>query len=266
MPLTDVKTAEFNAKPIESAHDRVQRAIQARRGVRGKTANAGHCIGSTQNPASGQVHVVGSVLAQLAAGKDLEEGVENEFMRYRKIAGRGRRNILFVVDTSGSMVASGRLGLVKGCVVSLLGDAYVSRTRIAVIGYGGAKARLIVPFTSSAELAAQRIDNAKGGGSTPLIEALDLAARTVQQVDDEQVEIVLLSDGGYNRPRKMMAESAIRGFAEFFKKHEASVMLIDSGMGTKTAQRRAESLAQMLHADYRKLDDLRADTIAEAIG
>ncbi len=257
-----METASFTAKPIESAHSRVERAIRARHGMKSKKAEAGHAIGYTENPASGEVHVVGSVVSQLSAGLGLEGGVRDEFVRYRKIAGRGRRNILFLVDTSGSMVSAGRLSLVKGCVVSLLEDAYVNRTRVAIIGFGGVKARMILPFTTSAEMAAARIDAAKGGGATPLLDALALAMPLLEGVSDEPAEVVLMSDGGFNRPRGVSAEKILKGFAEFCKKRSIPIYFIDSGAGRRTAQRRAQHLAAMLHADYRPLSDLRADTFA----
>lgn len=227
--------------------------------MRGKKAQQGHCVSYTQNPASGEVHLLGSVLAQLGAGESLKDGLRSEHVRYRKIAGRGRRNILFLVDTSGSMISSGRLGLVKGCVVSLLSDAYVTRTRVAVIGFGGARATLALPFTSSAEMAARRIDDMKGGGSTPLLDALRLATPLIDGVGDESAEVVILSDGGCNRPRKGSVRESVTAFANFCKKRNVPIHLVDAGSGTTTAKQRAQLMASMLHADYRELDEMRAD-------
>ena len=265
LPQVQVQTEEFKAKPIEPQQSRVDRAIRARQGVKGKHVQGGRCIGYTQDPQSGQVHVVGSVMAQLLAGQDTGAGIAAEHVRYRKIAGRGRRNILFVVDTSGSMVASGRLGLVKGCVMSLLGNAYVERTRVAVVGYGGVHARVVVPFTSSAELAARCIDVEKGGGSTPLLDALQRAQRLIETVEDEPVEVVVLSDGGFNRERGVATTSLIRGFASYCARNHVPLLFIDTGAGTRTATKRAQRLAALLHARYRKLDALRVDDLVEAV-
>ena len=259
MPLTDVKPADFSARPIVSQRSRVEQAIQARRGIKSKSAKKGRTIGYTQNPSSGEVHVAGSIVAQLMAGANLEDGVSEEHIRYRKIAGRGRRHILFIVDTSGSMIGAGRLALAKGCVISLLSDAYVTRTRVALICFGGAKASLVLPFTSSVEMAAHRIDNAKGGGATPFFEALELAVRLIGSVEDEPVEVVVLSDGGYSRPRGVQTDKIVLRFGEYCQKFGIPIHFVDSGRGGRTAKHRAERLAKMLHADYRTLDDLRID-------
>lgn len=225
----------------------------------------GHTIGSTEDPASGHVHVVGSVVAQLASGQGLDHGVSENNLRYRKIAGKDKRNLLFLVDTSGSMLSSNRLSMVKGCVVSLLKDAYVHRTRVSVISYGGEDAHVVLPFTSSVEMAAAAIDAMPGGGRTPLLEALDLAAPLLEAEAGGALEVVVLSDGRYHRPVGVAAETRIRQFGTFCAIREIPIHLIDVGPGTRTARKRAVRLALMLRADYRRLDDMRADALVEAV-
>lgn len=265
LPLIEVKTANFPVKPLESEQSRVNRAAQARRGVRANNAERGHSLGYTQDNASGNVHVVGSVITQLVSGEGLEDGVRADHIRYEKVAARGRRNILFLIDTSGSMLSADRLAMVKGCVVSLLKDAYVARTRVALISYGGAHARLVLPFTSSPEMAAARIDQMKGGGTTPLLEAIALATNLIQDMDGEPLEIVLLSDGRYNRVNGVSSDQVFRKFSEYCKKHNVRMLLVDATAGNRTAQKRTILLARALHADYKRLVDMRAESFAEAI-
>ena len=253
-----METKPFSAKPIESTDDRVDRARASRRGVRSGHVVRGHCIGSTRDPSSGRIHLVGSAIAQAQQGLSFDEGIAEDNVRYCKTAGRGRRNIIFVVDASGSMLSLERLASVKGCVVSLLEDAYVKRTRVALVGYGGAHARLVLPFTSSPEMAARRIDAMKGGGGTPLIEALAIAAGLIERLDGESAELVVLSDGRYNRGNEASPERRIRAFAQFCKRYDAAIHFVDASSGTKTARQRASRLASMLHADVCTLEDMRA--------
>ena len=105
--------------------------------------------------------------------------------------------------------------MVKGCVISLLEDAYVRRIRAAIIAFGGGGARVVLPFTASAELAARRIDEMPGGGPTPLVEALALAARLVEETENEPCGILLLSDGHYDRTGIRSPENRIREFGSF---------------------------------------------------
>ncbi len=225
----------------------------------------GRCIGSTQDSASGEVHVLASVVSQLTQAGTLDGGVACENVRYRKIAGRGRRNLLFVVDTSGSMLSAQRLAMVKGCITSLLQDAYQKRTRVALVSYGGTNARLILPFTSSVEMAAKRVEEMRGGGPTPLIEALSIASALMEGVEGEPVSVILLSDGRYNRRSGVPSERLLREFGEYCAKRGAKVLLVDAGHGNKTARTRAMRLAHQLHAQYRQLSDLRADELVQAV-
>lgn len=249
----------FEAKPLEATKDRVRRAQEARKGLRMSGAIKGHVIGETTNPSSGRIHLPGSIAAQLSLGIGLEDGITSDGIRYQKMAGRGRRNILFVVDSSGSMVTDDRLAKVKGCVISLLKSTYAKRVRVAIIGYGGARARLVLPFTSSPELAAKHIGEMKGGGSTPLVDALGLAGGLMDRLRDEDLSIYLLSDGRYNRNATGRESHQIREFGNLCKARGIPLTLIDAGTDSKTARRRATLLAGMLQASYRRLDDLRVE-------
>lgn len=238
--------------------------MRAQRGVKAKV-EAGHCIGSTTDPSSNQVHALGSVVAQAASGEGLDHGISQHNVRYRKIAGKGKRSILFMVDTSGSMLSSERLAMVKGCVVSLLKDAYVNRIRVGIVSFGGDHAQLVLPFTTSPELAATRIDAMPGGGKTPLLEAIELAIPLIDTEQGTQTEVILLSDGRYHRPVGVAAEKIIRQFGAFCAKRQVPIHLIDVGSPTPTSRKRTARLALMLKADYRKLDDMRADALAELV-
>lgn len=252
-----MKTARFCARPIETPFNRVERARIARKGAKaGQVDSRGHCVGSTRNAASGKIHVVDSVVARIANRRGPKDALDKDDLRYWKIAGRAQRTLVFVVDTSGSMLTNERLAQVKGCVVSLLEDAYVSRARVALIGCGGTRARLVLPFTSSAELASQSIDKMKGGGATPLVGALGIAAHLIAGLDGAPAEVVLLSDGRYNR-RGTQSTRQLRAFGAFCKRNRTAIHLVDAGSGGKTAKRRTMLLASLLQADFRTLEDLR---------
>ena len=235
----------------------MERAREARKGVRSVSVRKGHCIGFTSNPASGRVHFAGSILTQLAQGEDLSDGIRQENLRFQKIAGRGRRNLLFLIDTSGSMLSDDRFAMVKGCVISLLEGSYAKRVRVAVISYGGGSARVELPFTSSAELAAKRIESLKGGGSTPLVPALALAGSLLDRMREEDLSVYLLSDGRYNRSHTGRENRQVREFGDFCRSRSIPLTLIDAGPDSKTARERTALFAARLHAKHLRLADLR---------
>ena len=247
----------FRARPLETTKSRIQRAQESRKGPRLKGAVKGRITGCTASPFSGRVHIPGSILAQLSEGGDLKAGIRRQHLRYCKVSGRGRRNYLFILDTSGSMVKDDRFSKVKGYVISLLESSYSRRVRVAVIGYGGGRSRLEVPFTTSAELAADRISSLRGGGSTPLIPALEAAGSLINRMRGEDLSVYILSDGRYDRHTTGRENWQINEFGNFCQSLSIPVTLINAGRTNKTSIKRTALLAAKLHAEYYQLEDLR---------
>ncbi|GGK96050.1 magnesium chelatase subunit D family protein [Nocardia jinanensis] len=113
--------------------------------------------------------------------------------------GREGNLVLFVVDTSGSMAARDRLSAVTGAVVALLRDAYQRRDKVAVISVRGSEAELVLPPTSSIDIAVRRLTGLRTGGKTPLATGLRKAREVVyrERVRDphRRPMLVLLTDG-----------------------------------------------------------------------
>ncbi|MGW5383036.1 magnesium chelatase subunit D family protein [Nocardia sp. NPDC003963] len=113
--------------------------------------------------------------------------------------GREGNLVLFVVDTSGSMAARDRLSAVTGAVVTLLRDAYQRRDKVAVISVRGSEAELVLPPTSSIDIAVRRLTGLRTGGKTPLAAGLRTARELVyrERVRDphRRPMLVLLTDG-----------------------------------------------------------------------
>lgn len=134
------------------------------------------------------------------AGERLQ--VTREDLHRQVRSGRGANLIVFVVDASGSMAAQRRMEAVKGAVLALLTDAYQRRDQLAVIGFRGEQAQLLLAPTRSADLAEQGLRELPTGGRTPLPHALQLAAQLLQQARQASDELppllVILSDGKAN--------------------------------------------------------------------
>ncbi|MGF7237389.1 MAG: VWA domain-containing protein [Frankia sp.] len=86
--------------------------------------------------------------------------------------GREGNLVLFVVDASGSMAARTRMRTVTTAVLSLLLDAYQRRDRVGMITFRGAGAEVVLPPTSSVDVAATRLASLPTGGRTPLAAGL----------------------------------------------------------------------------------------------
>jgi len=96
---------------------------------------------------------------------------------------RGRESnlIVLLLDTSGSMAARRRSAAVTTAALSLLDDAYRRRDRVALLTFRDTGATVVVPPTSSVELAARRLRDLPVGGRTPLAAGLEAVRQLVRR-------------------------------------------------------------------------------------
>ncbi|CAI8040349.1 Uncharacterized protein Rv2850c [Geodia barretti] len=190
--------------------------------------------------------------------------------------------ILFVVDASGSMGAQRRMVAVKGAILSLLLDAYQRRDRVGLIAFRGTSAQVLLPPTSSVDLAHTLLQEMPTGGRTPLSRGLMLAMEVIEAEKQKDRSVlpllVVLSDGranvamgsggpssasdqaeGGNLP---LAEA--RAMAAAIKEQHISAVVID----TETDFLRlglAEPVAEAMGALCIKLEELHSDALADTV-
>jgi magnesium chelatase subunit D len=184
--------------------------------------------------------------------------------------------ILFVVDASGSMGAQRRMVAVKGAILSLLLDAYQRRDRVGLISFRGTSAEVILPPTSSVDLAEQHLHEMPTGGRTPLSRGLYLALDVIEteKMKDRDVLplIVLLSDGranvamgtaGEGRPKSLPMDEA-KAVAALVQQQHIPAAVVDTEVDFIRLGL-AQPIAEAMGAHYLKLEDLQADSLADAV-
>ena len=121
-----------------------------------------------------------------------------EKVRERKMG----NTVLFVVDASGSMGAQQRMTAVKGAILSLLIDAYQKRDRVGLVIFRGKGAEVLLPPTSSVELARNYMQTLPVGGKTPLAHGLSRGFEVLQRelaINHHTIpRMILISDGKAN--------------------------------------------------------------------
>jgi magnesium chelatase subunit D len=182
--------------------------------------------------------------------------------------------ILFVVDASGSMGAQRRMVAVKGAILSLLLDAYQRRDRVGLICFRGTRADLLLPPTNSVDLAQIYLREMPTGGRTPLSKGMYLALEVLEterlKDRDTLPLLVLLTDGRANvsvdtgGPSRSGSTEEARAFARLFHEKHISSVVVDTELGYIKLGL-ARSIAEAMGARYIKLDDLRADRLADAV-
>lgn len=122
-----------------------------------------------------------------------------EDIRLRRYEERAERLLLFAVDASGSAAFS-RLAEAKGAVELLLAEAYARRDQVALIGFRGAGAEILLPPTRSLVRAKKALASLPGGGGTPLAAGLRaaLALALSERGKGRSPALALLTDGRAN--------------------------------------------------------------------
>lgn len=195
--------------------------------------------------------------------------VENQDIHDKVRVRRAANLVLFVVDASWSMAAAERMEATKGAIMSLLLDAYQRRDQVGLVVFQKEEARLVLPPTSSVELAKKALADVPVGGKTPLSAGLLLAHRVMTQQIRMSPEImpmmILLTDGAGNvsvsdlpaqeeahRVAKMITEEDIRSVV-INMEH----ISFDRGL--------AQALADELQGPCYTLSELKADTLYQTV-
>ena len=196
--------------------------------------------------------------------------------------------ILFVVDASGSMGAQRRMVAVKGAILSLLLDAYQRRDRVGLIAFRGTGAQVLLPPTSSVDLAHALLSEMPTGGRTPLSRGLLLAMELIESEKQKDRNVlpllVVLSDGRANvsmaagsqhpespsaRPEPVEGRTTLpiaeaRAMAAAIREQHIPAVVID----TETDFLRlglAQPIAEAMGASCIKLEELHSDSLADTV-
>ncbi|WP_040868162.1 magnesium chelatase subunit D family protein [Nocardia exalbida] len=230
----------------------------------------GRVVRPSADTSSG-LHLLGTVFA--AAPHQRSRGRGNGPLRlaaedlrgaYRE--GREGNLVVFVVDASGSMAARDRLSAVTGAVVTLLRDAYQRRDKVAVVSVRGAEAELVLPPTSSVDIAVRRLSGMRTGGKTPLAAGL-LKAREIvlrERVRDPRRRpmLVLLTDGRATGGTDPVPRA--RAAARLLARDTVTSVVVDCERGMIRLGL-AVDLARDLRGGYLRLAELTGAAVADVV-
>ena len=204
-----------------------------------------------------------------ALGREPVVEVISDDLRIKSRRQRTGTAVLFLVDSSGSMGLNQRMSAAKGATLSLLNDAYQRRDRVGLIVFRGQEAAIVLPFTSSVDLAERKLAELPTGGRTPVGAGLLLAQRMFIEEERRRPKmnrlLVLISDGKANVANQgddPMAE--LRTICQAWQPKDARRVVIDPESGLVRFSR-ARRLAEWLQAEYLHLDELTAAGVAGAV-
>jgi magnesium chelatase subunit D len=174
------------------------------------------------------------------------------------------RLVILTVDLSGSMGAPQRAAAASGTVLGLLTEAYEQRHQVALIGFRGDSAEVLLAPTSSVEVARNRLGTLHTGGTTPLAEglraAIDLA--TTRRSSPQVPLVVLLTDGrATGAPDAFDRALAVAATA---KRYEVAGLVLDCENGP-TRLGLAADVAEAMGAPCLEIGQLEPTAICSII-
>ena len=269
----------FSVRPLNlKPPDQRARRAMGRRNVTITDSSAGRYVGSRMPEGKASGLALDATLRAAAphqlvrrAASESQNAVliEAQDIRDKVRESKSGSLVLFVVDASGSMGAQRRMVAVKGAVMSLLLDAYQRRDRVGMISFRGTSASLMLPPTNSVDLAQVHLADMPTGGRTPLSAGLFKALEVIEteRIKDRDVLplLVLLSDGRGNVA--LGADSPLDeayAAAGIIGEDKIPSVVVDTESGYIRLGM-VQPVAEAMGAQYLKLEDLRADSLADAV-
>jgi magnesium chelatase subunit D len=194
--------------------------------------------------------------------------VSKDDLRVQRRVQRRATTTIFAIDASGSQ-ALHRLAEAKGAVELLLADCYARRDRVAVIGFRGAGAQVLLAPTRSLVRAKRQLAGLPGGGGTPLAAGIDAMQAMVGAVRRGGATplAVLLTDGRANiardgTPGRDAATRDALAAARAFAGTGTATLLIDTSPQPSAA---AQAIAAALGARCIALPQAQARALSQAV-
>ena len=270
----------YKPRRLEGQRDRMQRRAAGKRSRTRTSRKQGRYI--TSRPARRVTDLALDATLREAAPfqRERRESGENGNGSRRIILKRGdlrqkvrvrktRNAVCFVVDASWSMAAEERMRSTKAAVLSLLRDAYQRRDRVGLVSFQRDYATLLLPLTSSVEMAQKRLQTMPTGGKTPLSRGLLLGYEVLDRARKQDPEViplmVLLTDGQANVAMgDLPPQSESYALADFIAGQKIRSVVIDTEHPV-FERGLARQLAQHLEGHYHRLDDLPEGGLVELV-
>lgn len=265
----------FRARKLRTPTDRLSRRATGRRSYTVSKQKRGRYIRSRDAQGRYDDIAIDATVRQAAPHQTQRDKGSNAIAirdndLQRKIRVRKTGNlVIFAVDASWSMAAAERMEATKGAIMSLLVDAYQKRDRVAMVSFQKDRAHLVLPPTSSVEMAKKALQEIPVGGKTPLSAGLLLSLQVIEREKNQNADItplmILLTDGAGNvsvtgTPPRQEALMIAHLFSE---KQFRTVVIntehasLDRGL--------AQELADALSGPCYTLAEIRADSLLDTV-
>ena len=197
--------------------------------------------------------------------------VKTSDIRYHIRESKQPRLLVFLIDSSGSLGAQRRMSVVKGVVLSLLKDAYINHTLVALVAFRNQTAKTLLEPTRSSTRALHVLTALRTGGKTPLnaalVQGVQVIDRFMKATPHVRAHLIIITDGKGNIAcngscdREYIKAEYDSFVGSLAQRNDIHILCVDSEPPGVMRFARTERLARTLHAAYVHLDDFSLHTI-----
>ncbi|WP_343669345.1 VWA domain-containing protein [Chitinophaga sp.] len=167
-------------------------------------------------------------------------------IKYQRKASKAALSLLFLIDSSGSMIRDRQIAYIKGVIAQTIAQHQHKRLRYGAVALAQGDAQLVSHYTTDVTRFIQSIAQLSSGGKTNLKAGLQL----IQQMQpSDKTQLYIFTDG------KINAGGSLHELAAYFKQHlralsTTTVVNIECGF---VKLGRAAELAKVIGATYLNL-------------
>lgn len=185
-------------------------------------------------------------------------------LRFKLFKRKQGRLFIFAIDLSGSM-ALNRIAQAKGVMLALLRQSYIERDSVAIVGFRGKAAELLLQPSRSILRARRVLDSVSVGGGTPLSAGLACSLQLAKRASPKsgEVSVLLFTDGhanvalsgngiNYTDVRQEIINKEIALLGVQLRRAGVTLIVADT-QNQFTSTGKARVLADRLGAEYRSL-------------
>jgi len=266
----------FPVEPLELPPNRVARHTPGSRTRTRSENQTGRYVRATPTPPAVPDLALDATLRAAAPYQALRDrsnlalAITDPDLRHKVRERKIGRQVLLVVDASGSMGAKDRMREIKAAILSLLLDAYRRRERVGLVVFRGDQAVNALPFTHSIEVAQRYLRDLPTGGKTPLPHglalALDLITKERAKHPKDAYLLVLITDGKANvslTGKPAMEE--IKELAAQARTLGINALILNTERYWHEASCLPE-ISRLMGASYYTIDKLKARDLVTRIG
>ena len=186
--------------------------------------------------------------------------ISNELkLHYKFKTPKAAMLLLFLIDSSGSMVQNRQIATAKGVVEDTLRKSPYKKVMFALVAIIGGEACVKCNPTYDSSLIMSSLLSLGTGGKTAMGEGLlrtkEVINTYLQSIKNGVVQLFIFTDGKFNKGGNNPFEEAVKYYQESINGLSSKTMVVDTETGFVKLEM-AKKFADAIAADYRKVSRL----------